>query len=124
MPIRSAVAVAVGAAILAAATSVAAQTSPSRAATKRPARVYYDHYQASHRQRLRRETCMRDEDFIGKYCVKKCEKGYVTDNPTQVPRDCRSEKPLPEGQLPQGGKVQRGIVTPPPRRSEQAPPGA
>jgi hypothetical protein len=103
-------ALALGAAAGLAASQLYAQTAPKAQApvVKNPGRVYYDYYQASHRLRLRRESCMRDEDLAAQYCVKKCRAGYLATN-AGVPRQCRSEKPLPPGQLPVGGQVQRGI---------------
>jgi hypothetical protein len=44
--------------------------------------------------------------------VKKCRAGYLVMNAGQVPRQCRSEKPLPPGQLPTAGKVQRAVMPP------------
>jgi hypothetical protein len=38
--------------------------------------TYYDMYEPSVRQRLRRESCARNEEPIGPYCVKDCEKRY------------------------------------------------
>lgn len=102
-----------------------AQKAPPAKGTpagKAPARVYYDTYQASHRLRLRRETCMRDEDMVEQYCVKRCQTGYLAVG-SGVPRECRSEKPLPEGQLPSGGRVQEN-PTPAPPRPAKAIPGA
>ena len=100
-----------------------AQAAPQKAApaAKSPGRVYYDSYEASHRLRLRRETCMRDEDMAAQYCVKKCRAGY---RPTsQVPRQCLSEKPLPAGQLPMGGQVQRASPPPPAKQPAKPVPG-
>ncbi|MGH8765029.1 MAG: hypothetical protein ACRET8_04880 [Burkholderiales bacterium] len=94
-----------------------AQTPAKPAAKATPApqfqpqgRVYYDSYQASQRQRLRRESCMRDEDLQAQYCVKKCRAQYVIANGRELPRQCRSAKPLPPGQLPTANQVQKGTV--------------
>jgi hypothetical protein len=86
------------------------------------AAVYYDSYQASHRQRLRRESCMRDEDMIAQYCVKKCQPRYIimTSGDT-VPRQCRSEKPLAPGSLPQPSRAQQAIQPVPPPPSKRVP---
>lgn len=102
-----------------------AQAAPQKAApaAKSPGRVYYDSYEASHRLRLRRETCMRDEDMAAQYCVKKCRAGYLVANAGQVPRQCRSEKPLPAGQLPTGGQVQRASPPPPAKQPAKPVPG-
>ena len=79
------------------------------AAPRAPAPAYVV-YEPSRRQRLRRESCMRDEEMSGRFCVKQCERGYVAiDSPDGIPR-CRSQKPLPPGQ------------SAPPVRKEQAPP--
>lgn len=81
---------------------------------KKPATLFYERYEASHRQRLRRDTCLRDEDLIAQYCVKKCRAGFVVVNPGAVPRECRSAKPLPEGQLPPPYRRQEAIQPVPP----------
>jgi len=100
------------------------QIPQSKSAAGKPPATYYDIYQASHRQRLRRESCMRDEDLNAQYCVKKCRDGYVALSGQQIPRMCRSEKPLPPGQLPTGDQVERGTVVIPPKRSGPAPTGS
>lgn len=88
---------------------------------KNPPRAYYDSYEASQRQRLRRDTCMRDEDMLQQYCVKKCGKGYLNVSGAVVPRVCRGEKPLPPGQLPQPYHRQNGIQPVPPKRTTPVP---
>jgi hypothetical protein len=87
-------------------------------------RVYYDSYQASHRLRLRRESCMRDEDLQAQYCVKKCRDQYVIANGTEIPRQCRSAKPLAPGQLPTADQVERGTVVIPRKPSGPVPTGS
>lgn len=116
MPLRTLAATAAAACLCSAAAALAQQP-----AGKNPQRVYYDSYEASHRQRLRRDTCMRDEDMIQQYCVKKCEKGYINVSGTAVPRVCRGEKPLPPGQLPQPYHRQSGIQPVPPKRTAPVP---
>jgi hypothetical protein len=84
--------------------------------------LYYDRYEASQRQPLFAETCMRDEDAVSHYCVKKCKAGYVAVEPKSTPRQCRSEKPLPPGQLPQPYRRQEAIQpVPPPRPATKIP---
>lgn len=75
--------------------------------------VYYDQYEPSQRQRLRRETCARDEDPIGPYCVKKCDKGYVP-VANSKPVRCRSIEPLAPGVMPSAVRKQKGVQPPPP----------
>ena len=100
------------------------QAAPNAPTAKSaPGRVYYDSYQASHRLRLRRDTCMRDEDLSAQYCVKKCRAGYLVTNAGQVPRQCRSEKPLPPGQLPVADQVQHGIPVGPVKLPAKPVPG-
>jgi len=71
---------------------------------------YYDMYEPSKRQRLRREACGRDELSLGVYCFRECKKGYVLVAGISPPR-CRSTTPLPAGQLP--GPVRKEIGAPP-----------
>jgi len=84
--------------------------APVPQAQPQPGRVYYDTYQASQRQRLRRESCMKDEDLQGVYCVKKCRDQYAVMSGQQLPRMCRSLKPLPPGELPVANQVQKGVA--------------
>ena len=97
--------------------------APAQAApAQRSATLYYDRYEASQRLRLRRETCMRDENMVAQYCVKKCMAGYLMPGgSTSVPRECRSAKPLPEGQLPQAYRRQPAVQPAPPPPSKSAP---
>jgi len=71
---------------------------------------YYEMYEPSKRQRLRREACGRDELSLGVYCFRECKKGYVLVAGISPPR-CRSTTPLPAGQLP--GPVRKEIGAPP-----------
>jgi hypothetical protein len=86
--------------------------------------LYYERYEASQRQPLFAETCMRDEDSITRFCVKKCQAGYVAVEPKSTPRQCRSEKPLPPGELPQSYRRQEAIQPVPPPRPSARIPGA
>jgi hypothetical protein len=86
--------------------------------------LYYERYEASQRQPLFAETCMRDEDSITRFCVKKCKAGYVAVEPKSTPRQCRSEKPLPPGELPQSYRRQEAIQPVPPPRPSARIPGA
>src|SRR5262245_41620982 len=86
---------------------------PATNAVAAQQKAYYDQYEPSERQRLRRESCMRDEEPIGPYCVKQCQKGYVLVAGSKPPR-CRSLEPLPSGQLPGPVRKQVGVQAPPP----------
>lgn len=87
---------------------------------------YYDMYEPSQRQRLRRESCGRIEDPIGPYCVKQCVKGYQMVAGSNPPR-CRSIEPLPQGQMPGPVRKEVGIQPPlpgprePRQRSDKSP---
>jgi hypothetical protein len=83
----------------------------------------YDEYEPSQRQRLRRESCGRNEDVLGAWCVKKCERGYLAVSLTALPRRCRSERPLPPGSLYQGLRKQTGVQPVPPPRPAKPVPG-
>ena len=111
--------------ILAAAAALYWSTAPGAQPAPKPAQrsatLYYDRYEASQRLRLRRDTCMRDEDMVEQYCVKKCMAGYLVVGGAGVPRECRGVKPLPEGQLPQAYRRQPGIQPVPPPQSKSAP---
>jgi len=134
-PVRKAIAGLIAAASAAAAfaqapapkASPAPKAAPAKAAPAAPAkgapRAYYENYQASQRLRLRRETCMRDEDMVQQYCVKRCKPGFLTVNAGEAPRHCRSEKPLPEGQLPTGAPMEQKPL-PAPARPAKPIPGA
>ncbi len=74
--------------------------------------LYYDQYEPSQRQRLRRETCGRDEVALGPYCTKKCESGYIFVAGAKPPR-CRSVEPLAPGKMPSGVRKQTGKQAPP-----------
>ena len=89
--------------------SAAAAAQQPKAAAQKQATLEYDRYQASQRQRLRRDTCMQDEDIAAQYCVKKCQTGYIVAGGPDLPRQCRSEKPLPVGQLPSPFRIQPAI---------------
>jgi hypothetical protein len=95
----------------------AAQVFAQKPAAKPAAGGIHDLYEPSYRQRLRRESCARDEEPWGPNCVKKCEKGFALQTDTRPPR-CRSLKPLPAGQRP--GPLQRHAVERP--KPLEAPP--
>ena len=80
----------------------------------------YDHYEPSRRQRIRRESCMRDEDDAGAFCAKRCDTGYRL-VPGSKPPLCRSVKPLPPGQKP--GPVRRQVSSEPYKPVETPAPG-
>jgi len=82
-------------------------------------KAYYEMYEPSQRQRLRRESCGRNELPIGANCVRMCKKGYVQIAGSKPPR-CRSITPLPAGQLP--GPVQKEAGAPPRPPRKPAPP--
>ncbi|MGQ0579460.1 MAG: hypothetical protein ACT4PQ_11200 [Betaproteobacteria bacterium] len=98
-------------------TALAQQTQPRKPAVQQPqaqqsGRAYYEMYEPSQRQRLRRESCGRNEVPIGASCVRTCKQGYLQVAGSKPPR-CRSIAPLPAGQLP--GPVHKEASTPPPR---------
>jgi hypothetical protein len=64
---------------------------------------------------------MKDEDLVRQYCVKRCSKGYVNTTGSNVPRNCRGEKPLPAGVLPQPYARQPAQQPAPGRKSKPAP---
>jgi hypothetical protein len=117
--LRTTLSLAATVATLACAGSAVAQQQPAPRKPAVSSQQYYEAYQASHRQRLRRETCMRDEDPVGKDCIKRCAKGYINTTGNAVPRNCRGQKPLPPGQLPQPYTRQQAVqpVPPPPSKS-------
>jgi hypothetical protein len=69
-------------------------------------KVYYDVYEASRRFPTRSGGCQQDkEQPLGSFCVRLCKAGYVaTDDAKAAVRQCRSQKPLPPGQLPTAGR--------------------
>lgn len=76
------------------------KSSPGRAAAKAPQdKPVYDVYEPSQRLRTRRQECMRDEEPLGAYCVKKCQSGYQSETSGRSAR-CRSIEPLPPGSVP------------------------
>lgn len=88
-----------------------------QAAEKKPAAnqstVFYDQYEPSQRQRLRKETCAVNEQSMGPYCTRKCDAGYLLVKDSKPPR-CRSIEPLPPGQMPTAVRKQIGVQPPPP----------
>src|SRR5471032_2739555 len=75
--------------------SLAMAQAQQKAATPKatpPARVYYDSYEPSQRQKLRRESCNDNEVMNEAFCVKKCLAGYAM-QPGR-PLRCRSVNPL------------------------------
>ena len=88
--------------------------------------TYYDMYEPSQRQRLRRENCASSEEPVGPYCVKQCDKGYRLVAGSKPPR-CRSIEPLPPGQMPRPVRKEVGVQPPPPgprqprQRSDKSP---
>ena len=95
--------------------ALAQQAQPRKPPPKPPqaqqsGKNYYDMYEPSKRQRLRREACGSDELSLGVYCFRECNKGYVLVAGTNPPR-CRSMTPLPAGQLP--GPVRKELDAPP-----------
>jgi hypothetical protein len=84
------------------------------AAAKPPARVYYDIYEPLQRPRLKRESCMKGEDSVGAYCVKKCNPSYVLRSDIR-PMRCQGTNPLPPGVLPGPIRSDVGIQPMPPQ---------
>ena len=75
--------------------------------------LYYDIYIPSQRLRTRRDNCLADEDMMGAYCVKKCEKDFVSFGNGHPPR-CRSVEPLAPGRMPSAVRTQTGTQPLPP----------
>lgn len=69
------------------------------ALAKPPARPLYDVYEPLQRPRLKRESCLKDEDSVGVYCVKKCNPSYELKSDVR-PMRCQGTIPLPPGMLP------------------------
>lgn len=105
--------------------ALAQQAQPRKPPVREPpqaqqsGKTYYDMYEPSLRQRLRRETCGRNELPNGADCVRMCKKGYIQIVGSKPPR-CRSIAPLPAGQLP--GSVPKETGTPPRPPREPATP--
>ena len=118
-------------ALLAAGRCLAAEATVAPAQQRTPAapaqpsgRIYYDQYEPSRTPQLSRQPCLRDEEAVGGYCVKKCKQGYRL-VPDSNPQRCRSIEPLPPGQLP--GPIRRETgqqpkLPPPPPGTKPAPP--
>lgn len=119
-----------------AATLAGAQTQPpqkpaaqkpaaQQPATKPAARVYYDAYEPLQRPRLKRESCRKDEDSVGAYCVKKCNPSYELKSEMR-PMRCQGTKPLPPGVLPGPVRSDIGVQPMPeqPDKPRAAKPGA
>ncbi len=79
---------------------------------KPPAKAAYDQYEPSRVLRTGRQDCMRNEETIGPWCVRACQKGYVAVPDSNPPR-CRSIEPLPAGQI--AGPIRREAGTQPKR---------
>ena len=77
--------------VLLAAAWIVAQPGAALAQQKKApaAKPVYDQYEPSRVLRTGRQDCMRDEDAIGAYCVKACQRGYVSVTNSNPPR-CRS----------------------------------
>jgi hypothetical protein len=75
----------------------------------------YDQYEPSRIRRGRTESCGRNEEPVGAYCIKPCMKGYVL-VPDSDPARCRSVDPLPPGQIPGPIRKETGAMEklPPP----------
>ena len=102
--------------------AAAAAGAWAQAPGKKTPPAVYDEYEPSQRQRLRRESCGRDEDALAAFCVKRCERGYiVATSQSSLPRRCRSVQPLPPGSLSQGVRRQVGTQPVPPKPSNSAP---
>jgi hypothetical protein len=102
----------------------AAAQQPAQKKPEAQARVYYDVYEASRRFPTRRGGCQEDaEQQLGSFCVKPCKAGYVAiDDAKAAVRQCRSQKPLPPGQLPVSG--QKETSTRPATKPSAERPGA
>lgn len=93
----------------------AVAVAPPAQAQQKPGaqNLYYDIYIPSQRLRTRRDNCLTDEDMIGAYCVKKCEKDFVSFGNGHPPR-CRSVEPLAPGRMPSAIRTQSGTQPLPP----------
>jgi hypothetical protein len=102
-----------------------AQAPQKPAAAKPPARVYYDAYQPLQRPRLKRESCMKSEESVGAYCVKKCNPSYVLKSDMR-PMVCQGTNPLPPGVLPGPMRAEAGVqpIPPVPENAPKPKPGA
>ncbi len=112
--------------VLLAGLCVAAQAGLSVAQAPAPQKKpVYDQYEPSKVRRTRSQECLRDEDPIGAYCVKVCQKGYLP-VPNSDPPRCRSVEPLPPGQLAGPIRKETGAQPKPPRETgpkKPPPPG-
>lgn len=75
-----------------------------------PKKPVYDQYEPSKVRRGRAQQCLRNEDPVGAYCVKVCQKGYLPVPQSDPPR-CRSVDPLPPGHIP--GPIRKETGTQP-----------
>jgi hypothetical protein len=116
-------ALALGAAFSGWMAGAAAQPAPAKKTPEVQARVYYDLYEASRRFPTRLGGCQEDsEQPLGSFCVRLCKAGYLAlDDAKAGLRQCRSQKPLPPGQLPASG--QKETSTQPVKKSTAERPG-
>lgn len=95
-----------------------AQAGLALAQRSPPVKPAYDQYEPSRVLRTGRQDCTKDEDAIGAYCVRACQKGYVPVPDSNPPR-CRGVEPLPPGQL--AGPIRKETTTARPRPGPQKP---
>ena len=117
-------ALALGAALSGWMAGAAGQPAPAKKTPEVQARVYYDVYEASRRFPTRLGGCQQDsEEQLGSFCVRLCKAGYLAiDDAKAAVRQCRSQKPLPPGQLPASG--QKETSTRPATKPSAERPGA
>lgn len=103
----------IAAGIIALGAGFAAPAAMAQQKSAGPENLHYDIYEPSERRRMRRDTCGKDENESGAYCVKKCDKEYVAVANAKPPR-CRSIEPLPPGRMPTAVRAQTGVQPLPP----------
>ena len=116
--------------------TVPEKKAPARPSTTAPSNVppaakalqnkpQYDVYEPSQRLRTRRQECMKGEDSVGAYCVKKCQTGYTMEVRGKQAR-CRAINPLPPGAIAGAPRKEIGVQPklPPPAKPEPPKPGA
>ena len=114
---------AAGWALLAAGCGLAAHAGVAPAQQAPQAKPVYDQYLPSRILKTGRQECMRNEDQIGAYCVRICQKGYVM-VPNSNPPRCRSVEPLPPGSIAGPLRQETGTLPNPPTNVKPRAPSA
>lgn len=108
--------------MLIAATCAAAAGTDALAQRPAQQKPVYDQYYPSKVLRTSRQGCMRDEEAIGAFCIRHCQKGYRLVPKSDPPR-CRSIEPLPPGSLPGAIRQETGKAHKPPSKPPKPEPG-